>query len=443
MLSILFSLCIPLSKADDTLWNDIGGVESPKEPKEEVEPTTKELLQLINPQQVSLPISYDERVIYWLDWFRGPGKSTYRRWIKRSGLYRNEIIRELRNHQLPADLLYLAMIESGFSTKAVSSAEAVGIWQFIPSTGSAYGLQISKFIDERRDPLRSTQAAIQYLKKLKLEFAYWHLAIAAYNTGEGNVQKAILKHNTADFWYLSAKEALADETIDYVPKIIAASVLEKNPGLFGINLPKHQKPLERARVTYSPKKSISISTLSEYADLSVSEFQTYNPHLISHLVPKSDFKINLYLPVDKVNLFNQNIQKSKRTAKRTMGEQLSEAERAKYQPPTKSAQHHAHQHIVKEGETISQIAAKWSIRESSLREWNDIAEKDEPKTDQILRLLPKAKKKWVNHVVAAKETLASIAKKYDCSVEEIRTWNALSETEKVRTGRQLFLKAKP
>ena len=166
------------------------------------------------------------KVIYWPGYFAILVGVTSK-WLRALEKYRNLIQTELK--LLPTDLLYVAMLESGLIRRM---SAAVGVWQFIPNTGKTYGLTINEIIDERRDPIRSTQAAIAYLKKLYLEFGNWHLAIAAYNAGENRIYKAIDQHGTINYWELCEKEALAKETMEYVPKILALSILDRNTKLF-------------------------------------------------------------------------------------------------------------------------------------------------------------------------------------------------------------------
>ena len=196
--------------------------------------------------QFDLPIEYTPQVVYWLRWFLERNRWGFQLWMKRSGAYKALITSELRKAGLPEDLFYVAMIESGFYSTAKSQAEAVGVWQFIPTTGRTYGLQIDNFIDERQDPYRSTLAAISYLEKLYRDFGYWPLAISAYNCGESRMHSAIKTHNTVYYWNLLELGALPDETMEYLPKIYAAAILDKNNELFGIPRLKADNPIERA-----------------------------------------------------------------------------------------------------------------------------------------------------------------------------------------------------
>lgn len=182
-----------------------------------------------------VPLVVNDRVLAWIDYFTGPGRDRFGRYIKRSGRYAPMIRQTLKSYGLPQDILYLAMIESGFSSKAKSSASAVGVWQFIRATGNRYGLDQDVWIEERQDAEKQTHAAAKYLRDLYNEFGDWYLAFAAYNSGEGTVRRAIARHGVKDFWVLTEpnRGSFRAETRDYVPKFIAAAIIAKNPAQFG------------------------------------------------------------------------------------------------------------------------------------------------------------------------------------------------------------------
>ena len=180
-----------------------------------------------------LPVTYNQKVSYWISYFQDSGKNWFRDWLERSSKYLPFIQKELKNAGLPQDLAFMVMIESGFAPNAISSAEAVGPWQFISSTGQRYGLRVNWWLDERRDFKKSTLAAIQYLKDLHREFGSWYLVAASYNMGENGLRKQIQRYHTRDFWALSQIGALPKETVDYVPKILAAMMIAKSPSLYG------------------------------------------------------------------------------------------------------------------------------------------------------------------------------------------------------------------
>lgn len=187
------------------------------------------------------PITVNDRVEYWVDYFTGRGRKFFAKYLERSEFFIPYIVPLLQQNGMPEDLVYLAMIESGFNNHARSFARAVGPWQFMSATGKRYGLMVNWWVDERRDIRKSTLAAVEYLKDLYTMFQSWELAAAAYNAGENKVARAIQKYGTKDFWEISRHRFLKPETRDYVPKIIAAALISKNRQLFGFVAPG-QKP---------------------------------------------------------------------------------------------------------------------------------------------------------------------------------------------------------
>lgn len=181
----------------------------------------------------SYPVTVNSAVEKWIDYFTGRGRKHMARYLERSEHFIPFIQPLLRQYNLPEDLVYLAMIESGFNNHARSTAKAVGPWQFISATGKRYGLSVNWWVDERRDTRKSSLSAAQYLKDLNEMFHSWELAAAAYNAGEAKIARAIRRYGTADFWAIARQRFLRPETRDYVPKIIAAAIIGKNRTQFG------------------------------------------------------------------------------------------------------------------------------------------------------------------------------------------------------------------
>jgi membrane-bound lytic murein transglycosylase D len=180
-----------------------------------------------------IPVVTNQSVEDHIHFFQGRGRKHFARWLQRSGRYIPLLKPILKEYKLPEDTVYLAMIESGFSPYALSRSAAVGIWQFIPRTGMRYGLTIDFWRDERRDPVKATHAAARFLRDLYNYFGSWWLAWAGYNSGEGKIFKALKKYDTDDFWEISATRFFRKETRNYVPKLIAAALIAKNPERYG------------------------------------------------------------------------------------------------------------------------------------------------------------------------------------------------------------------
>ena len=402
---------------------------------------TEQLLEQVDWSRFDLPIPLNDSVVYWVEHFSNSGRWSTSKWIRASGKYRNLIQSELKRAGLPKDLLYMAMIESGFNPTATSHAEAVGIWQFIPSTGKEYGLIINDVIDERRDPVRSTQAAIAYLSKLNKEFGgNWHLAMASYNAGEARIYKAISKKGTINYWDL--RDTLAEETQYYVPKILALAILDKYPELFGVpHTSKKDPPLVLKHV--SAKKNQHVTTLADMADMDVEQFLEYNPHILKERLIVETDDIRIYVPPEQTDIYIKN-SRSNQQDRLSSGRQLTEEELGTLgvQETAVDVTHHRKifEHTVVEGDTWSSIASAYALSTSDLQDWNPNINTPEPSIGKRLRLNKPKPKKYIQYTVKSSDTFKSLAKKYDCSAEDIRRWNGLEDDAKLKKGDVLFLK---
>lgn len=197
--------------------------------------------QRVKNSRYDLPVVVNPRVEHWISYFTGKGRRYFQKYLERGRYFIPEISKVLKSHNMPQDLVYLAMIESGFNNSAKSRAKAVGPWQFIRATGQRYGMTVDYWLDERRDTRKSTLAAIAYLKELYEEFGSWEMAAAGYNAGENKVRRAIAKYHSNDFWEVSRHRFFRPETRDYVPKLMAAAILTKNAEQFGFVNPFNSK----------------------------------------------------------------------------------------------------------------------------------------------------------------------------------------------------------
>jgi len=229
------------------------------------------------------PVEYNKEVRHWIKYFQGSGRLAFSRWLSRSSRYLPSINKIFKEEGLPTDLAYIAMIESGLTSHAVSHAKAVGPWQFIASTGERFGLETNWWLDERRDFQKSTRAAAKYLKHLYSMFDCWNLAAASYNAGENRIARAMAKYQTRDFWEIARLGVLARETNNYVPKLIATMLIAKTPSLYGFKNIQKQKPLEFEYI-YVPGGT-RLETLASQAGLSKSSLKELNPELIRGYIP--------------------------------------------------------------------------------------------------------------------------------------------------------------
>ena len=231
----------------------------------------------------SIPAVENDRVRYFVNYFTGKFRGFFERALSRSGRYIPMMAAILQEEGLPQDLVYLCLIESGFSPRAVSKAKAVGPWQFIRSTGLRYGLKINGWVDERRDPIKSTRAAAAYLKDLHLQFGEWFLAAAAYNAGERKVEKAINRSRTDDFWRLSQMTYLKKETRNYIPKFIAAALIASMPEKYGFGDIAYEPPIEYDEVTI--ERPMRLEQIAKLARTTVKVIKELNPALLRNITP--------------------------------------------------------------------------------------------------------------------------------------------------------------
>ncbi|MCX7978702.1 MAG: lytic transglycosylase domain-containing protein [Bdellovibrionaceae bacterium] len=231
-----------------------------------------------------LPVTYNRQVAKWINHYQGPGRKWFRTWLERSYRYLPYIQRELREQNLPLDLAYMVMVESGFSHHAKSSADAVGPWQFIESTAARYGLRINWWLDERRDLKKSTRAAIAYINDLYSDFGSWYLVAASYNMGENGLRRRIARYGTRDFWQLIQLGALPEETQNYVPKIIATMMIAKAPSLYGFRNLERREPLEYDMV-YAPGGT-HLDDLASILGVTRKTMKDLNAELILGYIPR-------------------------------------------------------------------------------------------------------------------------------------------------------------
>ena len=215
-------------------------------------------------------------------------------YLGRSGKYLDIMKNILRKKDVPEDIVFLSLIESGFNTHAYSIAHAAGPWQFIASTAKRYGLEIDWWKDERRDPVKSTEAAADYLKDLYGMFGSWNLAMAAYNAGEGKIMKAMRRSNADDYWDLLGTKHIRTETKEYVPKFIAASMIAANPQDFGFDEIEYGKPMSYEEVEIIAPLDLSVA--AKCAGTTVEEIQRLNPELRRWCTPPDALQYTLRIP---------------------------------------------------------------------------------------------------------------------------------------------------
>ena len=240
-----------------------------------------------------LPLMMTDQVAGYITYFSGRGRGVFERAFARSGRYHDMIVSTLKEEGVPQDLIYLAQAESGFHPMAVSRAGARGIWQFMASRGVGYGLHHNMWVDDRQDPEKSTRAAAHHLKDLYNQFGDWYLAMAAYNSGPGTVQAAVKRTGYADFWELYRRNVLPKETRNYVPIILAVTIMTKNPSQYGLDDVVKDQPEDFDTVTIN--YPVDLRLVAECVNSTPAELQDLNPSLLRLTTPR-DGKFELHLP---------------------------------------------------------------------------------------------------------------------------------------------------
>ena len=235
-----------------------------------------------------LPMREHEHVDFWIDYLSTRGSSHFSKWLARSTRYVPLFWSVLDRYELPRDLIFLSMVESGFSTSAYSWAHAAGPWQFVASTARMYGLRIDFWVDDRRDFEKATDAAARHLRDLYDRYGDWFLAMAAYNAGPGKVNRAIRRYGTEDFWKLAQRRYLRRETKQYVPKILAAARLSKLPHVYGLEDVAYQAPLEWEVVTTTRATSLEAMAAACPGELDVDTIGALNPSLRCGVTPPGE-----------------------------------------------------------------------------------------------------------------------------------------------------------
>ena len=248
------------------------------------------------------PVVYNDKVQNWINYFLTRGRGFFERYSERAGRYAPIMGKILKDYGLPSDLIFLAMAESGFQNHAKSWAKAVGPWQFMPFTARRYGLIVDWSLDERRDPIKSTIAAARYLTKLYNEFGSWELAAAAYNAGEGKVNRAIAKYETESFWDMSKGRYLKRETKEYVPKIMALAIIGKNLQAFGFQNLNFHEPMDFDEIEVPPMADLNL--LSEAIGVDVDVIKYLNPEILRWYVPHELGNYQLRVPVGSRTQWN-------------------------------------------------------------------------------------------------------------------------------------------
>ena len=360
-----------------------------------------------------IPLVRNKQVDQFITYFTtAKGRKQFAIWMKRYEEYKGLILPILKKHEMPEELMVLAMIESGLNPKAYSRANASGMWQFIYSTGKNYGLKRDWYIDERRDPIKATGAACEYLKDLNEQFDNWYLALAAYNCGSGRISRASKLHQTYDFWQM---HSLPRESRNYIPYYLAAAIITKDPEEYGFTIPK-VNPFSYEEVLL--EHSADLAVLSRVAGIKVKTLRKYNPELRQSATP-ADNPYLLKLPKGKKEQFLarwNSIPESERFAPQFIV------------------------HRVRYGESLWTISKKYGASIHDIAAVNKIRNRHKIKVGNKLKVPLKGGvlRTWgtkdnggpaghykVTYKVKRGDTLGQIAEDYKSKASKIRRWNGL------------------
>jgi len=387
-----------------------------------------------------IPIPLNARVLAYIALFQGRLHDFIAEGLSRAGRYLPMIQSVLRAEGLPLDLAYVPLIESAFKPNALSRAKARGVWQFMAATATLNGLHRDWYVDERSDPEKSTQAAARYLRTLADQFdGDWHLALASYNGGPGRVERAVKRTGAGDFWELAAKRrVLPQETRDYVPMVLAAIVVAKNPAQYGFSV---ESTLVPAYETVMLTRPVDLQRIAQWSDTTIDEIRALNPELRRWTTPVKATRYEIKVPAG--------------TAEQVMV-QLAAAEALSTNLVS------LNWYTAKRGDTLTSVARKLGVTRTDLAEANYLRTTARVAVGQKLIVprdatltpvrnarpaaapappVPTGDTVKVVYRVKRGDTLTSIARSYETTVAAIQRWNNLS-TSVIRVGERLTVYTK-
>jgi membrane-bound lytic murein transglycosylase D len=454
-------------------------------------------------QEFDIPIVINAKVEQFIQYFQTTARKAFSNWLARSEKYIPFMRNHLKENGLPEDLVYMALIESGFNPYAYSRSKASGPWQFIYLTGKRYGLRSNWWIDERRDPEKSTIAAAKYLKDLYDMFECWYLAAAGYNAGEGKIATAMKRYRTEDFWELTKYRYLKQETKNYVPQMIAAALIAKDPERYGFVGIEYQEPLRYDKVRVPEVTDLRL--IARACEVTVEEIKDLNPELSRWCTPPNFPDYEIKIPFGKKELFLKNfetlypgerfqfkthlvkkgesfpkiaklyrvdpepileINRLNKKSRLSTGMNLliplpKDQDDPKLDSLVKKKSNGMEQHSksvetttykIKKGDSLWSIANEMGVNIGALSRWNNLhPEKKLMPGDKLkIRMTktsdpldePHGKRvgKEIVYVVKEGDTLWSIAKKFNLTISEIKTWNHLNESDRIYPEDRLKLK---
>ena len=381
--------------------------------------------------QFDFPVVENQKVQYYIDYFTGPGRNAFSRWLERTTRYLPYMQEVFAAEGLPRDLVYLSIVESGLNPKAYSWAHASGPWQFIPSTGKIFGLEADYWWDERRDFEKSTHAAARFLKELHGIFnGDWYLAVAAYNAGPGAVARAIERSGSTDFWTISHNLHLPQETRNYVPKLLAVLLIAKQPERYGFTDTQFLAPIVCDKVTVDGP--VDLAVIARLADTSYGEIKSLNPELKRWCTPPKAQSYQINLPLGTKDNFLAAYA------------ELPAAERRDY-----------HVHKLANGETLKGLAKQYRLSVDDILRANSLSTTKSVKVGRNLAIPLRAGVEAIpredllddpvvsriaksrTYKVKKGDTLSRIARNSGATLTQLKSWNRLTDRSRLQIGQVL------
>jgi membrane-bound lytic murein transglycosylase D len=356
-----------------------------------------------------LPLMMTDQVAGYISYFSNRGRGVFERALARSGRYRDMMLPILKEEGVPQDLIYLAQAESGFHALAVSRVGARGIWQFMASRARGYGLSHNMYVDDRQDPQKSTRAAARHLKDLYGQFGDWYLAMAAYNSGPGTVQAAVKRTGYADFWELYQRNVLPKETRNYVPIILAVTIMAKNPSQYGLDEVVMDKPADFDTLTIS--YPVDLRLVAECVGSTPAELQDLNPSLLRMTTPRTG-SFQLHLPAGTKDDYEMAV--------------------ASIPPDMRLWWRY---HTVREGDTVASLARTYHTTAKQISEANHLEGADLEADAHLLIPIAPGKhpasdtatyaRRITRYHVRRGDTVESVAENFGVSPTMLRRWNGI------------------